>query len=127
MVDERAEPPGLHSYRFSLPTAVADGLYTVTFRLDAFDEATSLLITNVCTGFMGITDPIQLEVLRSGSNGALVLKLTAPSGFNYLMQSSTNLVDWVPAALLVNTNGTVLFVDPVPANYRSRFYRASIP
>jgi hypothetical protein len=62
-----------------------------------------------------------------GSNNAPTLKLTGPTGYNYLVQSSTNLVDWLPTALLVNTNGWVLFADPAVPNSRARFYRAVMP
>jgi hypothetical protein len=86
-----------------------------------------MTVTNVTTGFVGITQPIVLNMLLMGSNNTPVLKLTAAPGYNYLMQSSTNLADWVPTALLVNTNGTVLFADPAVTNSGARFYRALMP
>lgn len=49
------------------------------------------------------------------------------AGFNYLLQRSTNLVDWTPSALLLNTNGTVLFTDFSATNSAQRFYRALLP
>ena len=44
-----------------------------------------------------------------------------------IVQGSTNLLDWTPTALLVNTNGTVLFAEPGPAAKIARFYRATLP
>jgi hypothetical protein len=62
-----------------------------------------------------------------GSNHALVVKLTAAQGYNYLLQSSTNLVNWAPEAFLVNTNETVLYSDPAWNGSSARFYRAIMP
>jgi hypothetical protein len=127
MVDERAASPGLQTYQFALPGTVTDGLYTLGFKLDAFTNASSITVTNVATGFVGIPQPARLDMLRVGTSNAPVLKLTAASGYNYLVQSSTNLVDWLPTALLVNTNGSVQFADPAVTNSRARFYRAVMP
>jgi hypothetical protein len=127
MVDERTASPGLQTYRFALPGTVADGLYTLGFRLDAFTNAASITVTNVATGFVGITQSIRLDMLRMGANSAPVVKLTAAPGYNYLVQSSTNFVDWLPTALLVNTNGSVLYADPTVINSKARFYRAVMP
>jgi hypothetical protein len=127
MLDERASSPGLQTYRFALLGTVTDGLYTLGFRLDAFTNASSITVTNVATGFVGITQPITLDLLRRGTNNAPVLKVTATPGYNYLVQSSTNLVDWSPTALLVNTTGAVLFADPAVTNGSARFYRAVMP
>ena len=128
MVDERVAPPGLRTYRFALPATLTNSLYTLSFRLDAFkNTAPSATVTNVATGFVGITQPINLDVVLLGSSNTPILKLTATPGYNYLVQSSTNLVDWLPMALLMNTNGSVLFADPAVTNSLARFYRAVMP
>jgi len=127
-VDERvAPPPASQTYRFALPTTASSGLYTLSFRLNAFSEATSVAITNVTTGFIGVTQPINLQIQAPVTGSALALQLTAPSGYEYLVQSSTNLLDWTPLAVLVNTNGTVPFTDSTWTNANARFYRALIP
>jgi formylglycine-generating enzyme required for sulfatase activity len=61
------------------------------------------------------------------TNGVPLLQLTAASNYNYLVQSSTNLIDWTPTALLVNSNGTVFFTDPTATNSRAKYYRALVP
>ena len=128
LIDERAAAPGLQTYRFPLPALVSSGLYTLSFRLDAFTSTESAItVTNVATGFVGITQPISLDMPLMGSNNTPVLQLTAPAGYNYLVQSSTDLVNWLPTALLVNTNGTVLYADPAVTNGSARFYRAMMP
>lgn len=128
MVDERTASPGLQNYSFSLPGTITEGIYTLSFRLDSFSPAaSSITVTNVATGFVGLTQPITLAMLLPPSNTPPVLQLTAPANYNYLIQSSTNLTNWTPAALLVNTNGTVLFADPAATNFSKRFYRATMP
>jgi hypothetical protein len=109
-----------------LPATVSSGVYTLSFRLDSFNgTSSSVVITNVATGFIGVTNPVTLGI--SLTNGLPMLQLTAPTNFNYLVQSSTNLVDWTPAALLFNTNGTVQFIDSAVTNSPARFYRALMP
>lgn len=86
MVDERVATSGLETYRFALPETVSDGLYTLSFRLDAFGQATtSLMVTNVATGFVGLTEPVRLDLAGWTTNDLPVLKLTASPGYNYLV------------------------------------------
>jgi hypothetical protein len=58
------------------------------------------------------------------TNGMPVLQLTGANNYTYLIQSSTNLVNWTPMALLVNTNGMSQFMDSPVTNSHARFYRA---
>ncbi len=128
MVDERGVSAGLQTYRFALPGIFNSGLYTLSFRLDTFTNVeSSITVTNVATGFVGISEPLNLEMLLWGSNSVPVLKLTGAPGYNYVLESSTNLVNWTPTALLVNTNGAVWFADPAMTNSSGRFYRAVMP
>jgi hypothetical protein len=125
MVDERVANTNLQTYRFTLPNIVSSGLYTLSFRLDSFDNSSSIAVTNVATGFVGVTNPITLGI--SFTNSRPMLQLTAATNFNYLVQSSTNLVDWTPTALLLNTNGTAQFIDSAVTNFGARFYRVTMP
>jgi hypothetical protein len=127
MVDERTASVGLQTYRFMLPDTVTNGLYTLSFRLDAFNPVTSsITVTNVATGFLGLTTPATLG-MQLGTNGRPVLQLTGAAGYNYLLQSSPDLVNWIPTAFLTNSNGTVSFADPTCTNCAARFYRAIVP
>ena len=125
MVDERVAATNLQTYRFTLPGTVSSGLYTLSFRLDSFANSSSIAVTNVATGFVGMTQPITLGI--SITNGSPLLQLTAATNFTYLIQSSTNLVNWTPTVLILNTNGTTRFIDSAVTNSSRRFYRAVIP
>jgi hypothetical protein len=121
--DERAASTNSQTYHFMLPTTVTGGLYTLSFRLDSFNgTSSSVVVTNVATGFVGVTQPISLGI--SLSNGTPLLQLTAATNFTYLIQSSTDLVNWTLTALLLNTNGAVQFLDSAVTNSGARFYRA---
>jgi hypothetical protein len=125
-VDERVASLGLQTYRFFLPNTVTNNVYVLGFRLDSFDNtSSSITVTNVATGFIGITTPLTLGLTLT--NNTPILQLTGASNYNYLVQTSTNLVDWTPTALLVNSNGTVLFPDSSATNSGTRFYRAVMP
>lgn len=50
--------------------------------------------------------------------------LPATNGFCYRIETSTNLLHWVPVCTNVVTDGALHFVDPDAAESPSRFYRA---
>jgi hypothetical protein len=126
MVDERVASTNVQTYQFMLPAAVDSGSFVLSFRLDSFNNtSSSVAVTNVATGFIGTTNTITLGA--SLANGLPLLQLSAPTNYNYLVQSSTNLVDWTPTALLVNSNGIMNFMDSAVTNSGARFYRAVIP
>ncbi|MBI3414848.1 MAG: immunoglobulin domain-containing protein [Verrucomicrobia bacterium] len=128
VVDESVTLAGLHSYTFALPAVFEAGHYALGFALDPFTNVvSSVTVTNVGTGYAGLTNPIALSATNSASNVTPVLTLTADAGFNYLIQASTNLFDWTPFAVLLNTNGAVQFTDPAITNLSRRFYRAVVP
>ena len=125
-VDERAVLTGSPSYRFPLSDTFPAGTYALGFRLDSFTNITSsVTVTNVAAGFAGSLSPMSLDV--SSTNNGMFMTLSGPSQYNYLVEASTNLVNWTPFAILSNTNGAVQFCDPDAGNYKQRFYRAVRP
>ena len=127
-VDERVATTGAQTYRFLLPEAYTDGQYTLGFRLDAYTTTpSSLTLTNVFTGFLGITNPPALTVAASTTNGPAQVTLTGATGYYSILQSSTDLTNWTPIAALVNSNGVVQFTDPGSTNQARRYYRAVVP
>lgn len=125
-IDERTVQIGFHAYRFPLPVVVSSGIYSLGFRLDSFTNiSSSATVTNVTTGFAGDEAPIAMSIAND-VNG-LFMTMTGPSNHNYLAYASSNLLDWSPFAILVNTNGTVRFFDPDTSNYKHRFYRIVRP
>jgi len=128
VADERVDIASMHTNLFFLPETVTDGVYTLSFRLDAFNGTnSSIVVTNLQMGYSGQLNPLRVEIQSAEGSNSMTLTVTGDSGYNYLVQTSTNLNDWLPFALLSNTNGVVQFTDPATTNFNRRFYRAILP
>ncbi len=69
--------------------------------------------------------PAFLQMLRQ-SDGALYISLLGQTNQRYILQSSTNLVNWQNASTNIAVNGFLRI--PLPASpYSSQFYRALVP
>jgi probable HAF family extracellular repeat protein len=124
LVDEAAVQPGFQHYNLSYPNTAPNTSHVLGFHLDPFTSVQSVVvITNIVTGYVGVSQPFSLSITTNTSNGLLVYQLTGQPA-NYTIMSSPDLVNWTNIAVLVNTNGTVNFVDPHPANSKMLFYRA---
>lgn len=125
---EKYVRPGLQHYSLSFPQAMANNSYILGFRLDPYTNAlSSVTLTNIVVSQIGVSEPFSLSFTGTTTNGVRIQELTGESGFEYYVQSSTNLLDWVDFAVLVNTNGTVRFYDQSLTNGQTKFYRAIAP
>ena len=59
-------------------------------------------------------------------NGMMRFKLLGNSNQTYLIEASTNLVDWPALTNLLATNALTPFTDGTSAGLTNRFYRARI-
>jgi len=127
--DEALVGSGLKHYVFSFPPAAANTTHMLGLRIDAATDGSvsSISITNVIMGYVGVSQPFTLSVTTNTYNGLHVFQLSGQPGFNYKVQASTNLLNWNDIAVLVNSNGIVPFIDPDSTNYSQRFYRAVAP
>ncbi|MBI3851418.1 MAG: hypothetical protein HY298_14250 [Verrucomicrobia bacterium] len=68
--------------------------------------------------------PVRLQSLGRTGDGQFILRLTGDAGCSYVIEGTTNLVNW--SALKTNnaTDGTFDFVDSAATNFSRRFYRA---
>ena len=64
-----------------------------------------------------------LDVQASSPNGCLLL-LTAGTGYNYRIEASEDLSNWVPCVVLNNVTNPVSFLDSHAIGLTQRFYRA---
>jgi len=123
-IDERVIRSGIKSYSLGFPRTTDNSSHTLGFRLDPFTNIqSSINITNVVLGSVGVSRPFTLST-TSTPDGFRMLQLAGQAGFKYTIESSTNLSDWTPFAILVNTNGIVRFIDSTSTNATIRFYRA---
>ena len=128
LIDERVASTNYQTSRFMLPATVTNASYVFSVRLAAFSNVvSSVTISNIAVGFVGFSQSIILDVLAGNGNNVPIFKLSAPAGYNYLLQSSTNLQDWVSTATVFNTNGVLFFSNPLGTNSNTLFYRALLP
>ncbi len=94
--------------------------------------AYSVVVSN--TGGVTNSVPIMLTVATRPilfaapptNNGLFTLTLQGDAGFNYLIECSTNYVDWNALSILSNVTGQADFTDPGSSNSGWRFYRARL-
>jgi hypothetical protein len=76
--------------------------------------------------FGTINTPSITGVSRS-TNGVVNLSAAGNSGLLYLLDASTNLVNWTKVGVRSNATGIVQFTDPKATNHATRLYRVSVP
>jgi len=60
------------------------------------------------------------------SNGMFQMQFLGSPGSNYVLQVSTNLVDWTPMVTNLATTNDIIFIDPQSSNFPARFYRVQL-
>jgi hypothetical protein len=79
--------------------------------------------TNSSAALLTVVGPPVLLNARM-LNGSLVFTLDGVAGQNYLVDVSTNLLDWTLLTTMSNANAQTDFTDATSSNSVSRFYRA---
>jgi hypothetical protein len=120
---------GAANYSSSNPNiAAVDSSGTVT--INSFGSAS---ITASYDGFTAqtvlstIAPSVNNLSVNQSANGGFQLNFTGTIGTTNIIQASTNLFDWVPVAIMVNTNGFVQYTDFLSTNFPMRYYRVKIP
>jgi PKD repeat protein len=83
-------------------------------------------VTSALVPLVLISQPPQLLAPGWLSNGAFSFTLKADTGFNYLVEATTNLSTWSPVATVSNATGQVLFTETNISAYPFRAYRARL-
>jgi hypothetical protein len=65
----------------------------------------------------------QLSQFNVSANGRVSFALTGLEGRAYVIEASTNLVEWETIGAQTGTGGRVEFIDPAAGSFRQRFYR----
>jgi hypothetical protein len=74
----------------------------------------------------GVTQAPSLTESRL-ADGTVELSLTGQTNLLYVIQASTNLVQWTKIGVRTNLTGRLEFTDRTATNYLQRFYRAVAP
>ncbi|HZL77563.1 MAG TPA: Ig-like domain-containing protein [Candidatus Limnocylindrales bacterium] len=107
---------------FSLPGTWTPGSYLATGCVN-INGGTEQVLAGV---YVVPVAPIILgfsSSMSSGTNPANLM-LSGPVSSNYLVEASTNLINWTPIATFSTTNSPFYFTDTDATNYSQRFYRA---
>jgi hypothetical protein len=77
--------------------------------------------------FLTIIEPPRLSALRGSTNDPFRMRLPCWPGFDFVLETSSNLTDWTPWTTITTTNRLTLINDPAGAHQSQRFYRAVRP
>ena len=106
--------------------------YTKSNLLAASAGNYSVVITNLAGIATSINAPLTVTQLQMAqptftTNHQFQITATGAPGGGYTLQTSSNLVDWLPLVTLVNTNGTIQYLDTANTNRPQLFYRITAP
>ena len=108
---------GVTNNTLSIPVfqSANEGRYTVTVSnaLGAVTSSPALLL---------LDGPLRVNACRM-VNGAFALQMVGPAGANYVIESSTDLVNWTPVLTNNSSSGIVYFTDTNVATQTACFYR----
>jgi hypothetical protein len=109
------------TYQFAVPAGANsfEWRYAKDFSLSAGLDAAFL------DNFDLPTAPAALQLLSSVSGGPRI-RLAGQSSYTYVIQASSDLVNWQAISTNVAVNGLIQIKDPNAANYPARFYRGVI-
>ncbi|HXI70316.1 MAG TPA: chitobiase/beta-hexosaminidase C-terminal domain-containing protein [Verrucomicrobiae bacterium] len=108
--------PNASSPLYSGPISLTNNL---TVRAKAFEAG---YIDSVAANATFFINPSQFTSV-SLTNGVVHLFFAGVSGQTYVLQATTNLVDWVPVATNIAPSAIFEMTDPQAAQFQFRFYR----
>jgi hypothetical protein len=82
------------------------------------------------TASLTVTNPsVKLSAAsgQSMTSSGFTFQFSIPVGSTYVIQASTNLINWTSIATNVSATGTATFTDPAAANFGRRLYRVMVP
>jgi hypothetical protein len=68
---------------------------------------------------------VNLEIRPSAGTGLLSFSLEGPSGLDYTIQTSTNLISWRDVTKISNAQSSKVILDGLPVTSDRQFYRAT--
>lgn len=90
-------------------------------------NASYMAATNVVQSFFVVPAENTIVAPQKLSSGNFQLAFYGLTGSNYLVQASTNLVDWQPFTNFTGANFLLYFNDSSATNFKQRFYRILMP
>jgi hypothetical protein len=104
-----------------------EGTYSITISVSGV-TGTPPIAPATFSATLTVISPPTLASPQVLSNGTFTAFIQAGSGNrSYVVEMSSNLVDWVTLSTVNYTNGPTPFMDTGAPNGRQRFYRARLP
>jgi hypothetical protein len=128
-IDESNVLPGAQTYTFGVTDSGNSQGNVLSFRLDDFAAMPSIVnISDIQTQFEGFTGSFGLNIAGGGVGGGINLTVSGVLGASYIIESSSDLINWTSMATVGMESGTSATVsDPDAGNNPSRFYRLIVP
>ncbi len=116
---------------FTILSTAAEGVasISITNALLVNTNGAQIAPVNLTSGSLAIIRstpamPARLGSLVRARDGRVQLQLIGTAGRSYVIQASTNLVQWIPLSTNAVAGGSVDFVDTTAVDLKQRFYRA---
>ncbi len=93
---------------------------TATVTANAFEANFN---NSVATNALFLVQPLYLTSATFTTNYIFQLELLGTPGSNYVLQASTNLLNWTPLSTNLATTNLFNLFDPGASNFPHRFYR----
>jgi hypothetical protein len=144
--------PGLGNYVGSVPVSLTDALTnaSIYYTLDgslpstnsmlyagAFKVFTNTMVTasayasnydnSIASSALLQVQPLYFASQNWLANGQFQLGFIGVPGSNYVLQATTNFINWIPLSTNQAITNLLNLLDPAASNYPCRFYRVQQP
>jgi hypothetical protein len=109
--------PTTNSLQYSGPFSLAGN---AVVSANAFETN---FINSIAATALFIVQPLQFTSGSFLSDGEFQLQFAGAPGSNYVLQASTNLLDWTPLSTNPAQSNLLYLLDPKATNFPTRFYR----
>jgi hypothetical protein len=72
-----------------------------------------------------LIEPPRLAAGESANESGFAMNLIGAPGCSYVIEASTNMINWTPMVMFTNSNRTTPWTDSDATHYSQRFYRAA--
>jgi len=101
------------------------GTYSVVVANLAGSITNSIILTVLCTN-LPPAQPGHFDLISRLADGSLQLNMSGSAGSSYILQATSDLVEWSNLCTLSGADGSLSWVDPCATNGSRRFYRLRV-